>query len=88
MIPTMVLVTEVPTLLPMMTGMPSLSVMAPLAAIATTIEVVAEEDCQRYIFNGAEAETCFIKTQFFEKAPTTVPSLGESFCTDMRPNFR
>ena len=53
MVPTMVLVTEVPTLLPMMTGMPSLSVMAPLAAIATTIEVVAEEDCQRYIFNGA-----------------------------------
>ena len=67
MIPTMVLVTEVPTLLPMMTGMPSLSVMAPLAAIATTIEVVAEEDCQRYIFNGAEAETCFSKHNFLKR---------------------
>ena len=35
---------DVPTLLPMMTGIPSLSVMILLAAIATTTEVVADED--------------------------------------------
>ena len=41
---TMVEVTEVPTLLPMMTGMPSLRVMMPLAAMATITEEVADDD--------------------------------------------
>ena len=40
----MVEVTEVPTLLPMMTGMPSLRVIIPLAAIATITEEVADDD--------------------------------------------
>ena len=40
----MVEVTEVPTLLPMMTGIPSLRVIMPLAAMATMTEEVAEED--------------------------------------------
>ena len=41
---TIVDVIDVPTLLPMITGIPSLSVMIWLAAIATTTEVVADED--------------------------------------------
>ena len=86
MVPTMVLVTEVPTLLPMMTGMPSLSVIAPLAAIATTIEVVAEEDCQRYIFNGAEAETV---TRFFNASRNMFyQNTKHNLLKRRQPNFR
>ena len=40
----MVEVKDVPTLVPMMTGMPSFRVITPDAAIATTREVVAEDD--------------------------------------------
>ena len=40
----MVEVMDVPTFEPMMTGMPSLRVMMPLAAMATTTEVVADDD--------------------------------------------
>ena len=37
-------VRDVPTFVPMMTGIPSFKVIRPDAAIATTIEVVAEDD--------------------------------------------
>ena len=37
-------VTEVPTLLPMMTGIPSFRVMMPLAAMATITDEVADDD--------------------------------------------
>ena len=39
----------VPMLVPMMTGMPCSTVMDPEATMATTREVVAEEDCTREV---------------------------------------
>ena len=80
---TIVDVIDVPTLLPIITGIPSLSVMILLAAIATTTEVVADEDyiCQDDEVWSTNVSTFVTWIMAVEMTPSMRPIIGfDIFC--------